>query len=639
MSLPRSDQVKRSLATLTLLQMGIRVSLVVLAVTILSYWHIVRTLESQTVDKLSKYIVERAQRESAVFELAESSQQVLKDIFLRAWEHARESAHEDYPKYFVTGDDGAVRTRKQWFTDGFNEQGLPTGSISGFVSPSAPVAEAPFRARLVLSYLLLERYGASYRNQFANLYVHMPENVNLVYWPGFPWGLEAQADLDMTVEEWMYIAFQQHNPQRETRWTGLYYDPTAKDWMVSCETPVDWQGQHLVTIGHDILLMKLFNRVFSDHLAGAYNFIVRADGRIIAHPNKQPELYAAKGELNVQDLQDPVLADLYQRLQEQVRQPQQSDPIFYHPASDAFIAHAPIQGPDWWFVTVYPKSLLSDSAKSTAQFILLLSVISLLVELVMLYLVMRRQVIEPLSHFVTASRRLGEGAFTAKDRLPIQRQDEIGLMARTFRAMGERIANYHQDLEQAVEDRTRQLKTITNQLQKANAELELMTYTDALTQVANKRRFDDSLQQEWNRAARNQTPLGLMILDIDYFKRYNDTYGHVQGDECLRQVASAVKQWANRSGELVARIGGEEFSVLQPNVSIEALKASARHVLEAIRALAIEHSDSEVSDRVTVSVGIAICIPGPGQSAIELVTAADDALYRAKSLGRDRLSD
>ena len=93
----------------------------------------------------------------------------------------------------------------------------------------------------------------------------------------------------MTREEWMTIAFQENNPGRDTRWTGLYFDPTARNWMVSCETPVDWQGRHLVTIGHDILLQELFERVFNDRIEGAYNFILRKDGRVIAHPDKRAE--------------------------------------------------------------------------------------------------------------------------------------------------------------------------------------------------------------------------------------------------------------------------------------------------------------------------------------------------------------
>ena len=154
------------------------------------YWHIVRTLESQTIDKLSKYIVERAQRESAVFLLAESSQATLKEVFLQSWQHSRDSAHVAFTDYFVPTGDGSVRIQRKWFDTGFNQQGMLTGSVSGFVSPKAPIEDPYFRSRLVLSYLLLERYGASYLNQFANLYLHMPENVNLVYWPGFPWGLE-----------------------------------------------------------------------------------------------------------------------------------------------------------------------------------------------------------------------------------------------------------------------------------------------------------------------------------------------------------------------------------------------------------------------------------------------------------------
>ena len=161
--------------------MGIRVSLVVLAVTVLSYWHIVSTLESQTIDKLSKYIVERAQRESAIFQLAESSQATLKDVFVQSWDHAQDKANQEFTEYFAPAGDGSVRTLRKWYEPGFNRLSMVTGSVSGFVSPSAPIEDPSFRSRLVLSYLLLERYGAAYQNQFANLYLHMPENVNLVY--------------------------------------------------------------------------------------------------------------------------------------------------------------------------------------------------------------------------------------------------------------------------------------------------------------------------------------------------------------------------------------------------------------------------------------------------------------------------
>ena len=620
--------------------MGIRVTVVVFAVTLLSYWHIVATLEDQTGDKLSKYIVERAQKESIIFELAESAQRNLKQVFLRSWQHSKDTANQQFTRYFTSGGDGEVRTHRKWFDSEFNADGLVTDSISGFVSPRAPIEDPMFRSRLVLSFLMLERYGAGYRDQFANLYLHMPENVNLVYWPGFPWGLEAKTDLDMTQEEWMSIAFQENNPARVTRWTGLYFDPTAQNWMVSCETPVDWEGQHLVTIGQDILLQELFDRVFNDRIAGAYNFILRPDGRIIAHPDKRAELNTAKGMLNVRDLNDPVLLSIYETLVDVYANGSSDSHIFEHTASDAFIAHAQIQGPDWFFVTVYPKELLVDSARSTAEFILVLSLFSLVVELLMLFLVLRRQVIKPLSHFVSVSDRIAEGDYNSgQDTLPIKRTDEIGLMARTFQAMTKRVANYQRDLEASVEERTHQLKTITAQLQKANEELEHLTYTDALTQTANKRRFDDSIHQEWNRAGRNETPLGLIMLDIDYFKRYNDTYGHVQGDECLRKLAAAVMQWANRSGELVARVGGEEFAVLLPNVSMEGMHQAGEHILQTVRSLKIEHRDSPICDHVTVSLGVAICIPGPGQTPKDLIRAADEALYRAKHQGRDQLSE
>ncbi|MEJ0036555.1 MAG: hypothetical protein WDO68_10780 [Gammaproteobacteria bacterium] len=131
------------------------------------------------------------------------------------------------------------------------------------------------------------------------------ENFNVVYWPGLPWGLNAAPDLDMTREEWMDVATQKNDPKRDLVWTGLYFDPTANDWMVSAEQPVDQDGRHLATLGLDILLNDLFQRVFDDHLAGTKNFIIRPDGRLVAHPDKVKELAAAKGVLDVHALRIP----------------------------------------------------------------------------------------------------------------------------------------------------------------------------------------------------------------------------------------------------------------------------------------------------------------------------------------------
>jgi diguanylate cyclase (GGDEF)-like protein/PAS domain S-box-containing protein len=173
-------------------------------------------------------------------------------------------------------------------------------------------------------------------------------------------------------------------------------------------------------------------------------------------------------------------------------------------------------------------------------------------------------------------------------------------------------------------------------LQAANAELEQLATLDGLTHVANRRKFDDYLAQEWQRAVRSQQPLSLILFDIDAFKCYNDTYGHPTGDACLIQIAQTVEATVERATDVVARYGGEEFVVVLPNTSLPGAVAIAEQIHQAIRALAIPHESSAVSSIVTISSGIASLVPTATGSPEELVASADRALYAAKQQGRDR---
>jgi len=163
-----------------------------------------------------------------------------------------------------------------------------------------------------------------------------------------------------------------------------------------------------------------------------------------------------------------------------------------------------------------------------------------------------------------------------------------------------------------------------------------LTLTDALTGIANRRSFNDAIQNEWRRCARSAMPLSLVMIDIDHFKRYNDAYGHQAGDACLKQVADTMLQCAGRSPDLLARYGGEEFVILLPQVDSPGAQTVAERILESVRALAIPHRMSSVSDAVTVSLGVATLMPDKGGSPEALVRCADDALYQAKKDGRNR---
>jgi diguanylate cyclase (GGDEF)-like protein len=172
-------------------------------------------------------------------------------------------------------------------------------------------------------------------------------------------------------------------------------------------------------------------------------------------------------------------------------------------------------------------------------------------------------------------------------------------------------------------------------LQHANLELERLANLDGLTKVANRRCFDEYLDQEWRRLTREQQPLSLILCDIDCFKAYNDYYGHLAGDTCLKQVAQTLEQSVRRPADLVARYGGEEFVVVLPNTPPEGASYVAERMRLAVENLKIAHAQSTAEQTITASLGISCQIPNTLSSGEELITAADRALYTAKAKGRN----
>ena len=215
-------------------------------------------------------------------------------------------------------------------------------------------------------------------------------------------------------------------------------------------------------------------------------------------------------------------------------------------------------------------------------------------------------------------------------------KDDLGDLARAFNSMVGEIRKAYDKLEMYTHDLEHKVKERTIHLEEANKKLQELSQVDGLTKINNRRYFDMRLDELWREYARLTHPISIILIDIDYFKKYNDSYGHQAGDNCLCAVATIIKNQVTRSSDVVARYGGEEFVVVAC-VDSDAAFMLAEKIRLAVEALSIEHKSS-VKGIVSISLGIASSIPSPNSNISDLINRADQALYKSKENGRDMIS-
>ncbi|MDG4555472.1 MAG: diguanylate cyclase [Candidatus Competibacter sp.] len=209
--------------------------------------------------------------------------------------------------------------------------------------------------------------------------------------------------------------------------------------------------------------------------------------------------------------------------------------------------------------------------------------------------------------------------------------DQVELVARLRYHSGAYVNKLQRD------EAYRALRASQLKLEELNMELRQLANLDGLTGLANRRFFNERYGEEWARAARKRAAIALIMLDVDHFKAFNDSRGHLEGDGCLKQVAGAIKQMVRRPGDLVARYGGEEFIAVLPETDGNGGAHVAENMRAAVENLAIPHEASSVGARVTISLGVASAVPSPGTDPSGLIKLADECLYQAKHQGRNRV--
>jgi signal transduction histidine kinase len=449
-----SRSLRSSLARATLLKMGACIAVVIALVTLFSYLHMLNTLRQQKHMQLAQYVSERGQREQVLFLLAEDNHAVLRKALEKRLRASRqEGPRARFDSLFVGLPDGTVRTR----LEGYDGTSMPCLFVPRGVS-----LDDELRRRILAAYDVLNQYGPAFHTRFTDTFITLTEGAHLSYWPDNPtYCQDAGATESLLTQEFFPPSRPESNPRRRTLWSGVYLEPISKLWMTTVSTPVDLEGHHVATLGHDVILEELIDRTLTEHLAGAYNMLVRDDGQLIAHPSLKPrQVQGEAGASPFDPKQEALLRDIFA----QVKQHTSGTLVRELPEHGQYIAVARMRGPGWNFITVLPASVVSQPAVLGARFILVLGVLSLLVELAILSWVLKT-VTRPLLSLAGASHRVAAGDFNVK--LDTSRQDELGQTASAFQHMVGEVQRREEALRQAnegLEQRGRELKEVHQKL-------------------------------------------------------------------------------------------------------------------------------------------------------------------------------
>lgn len=405
-----------------------------------------------------------------------------------------------------------------------------------------------------------------------------------------------------------------------------------------------WRGQTSIVMLRDIYLKannqlagSLFLGIKRDHFSEIFDDVDLGNGSRIYILDAHDGSLIAQGHDNTLDAD---VTDINPALLSEIRQTRQrglsTGSLLYE---NTFVnsptgskhgkfmtVFTKIAYTDWFVVNEIPYNSLVAEARDVRDKIILIGLLCLVCALLLSVLI-SRSISTPLKQLLGLMKEAGTGNFPT--HMAHEGRDELTVLSQKFSEMSHKISEEHEQLEQHVSERTQALEA-------ANLQLARLSTTDALTGIANRRRFDEVLAHEWSRAARLGQPLALGMIDIDWFKKYNDHYGHQAGDDCLRRAAGVFASCILRSSDMVARYGGEEFVFIAPGIDGDDALHIARHICATLQALALPHELSSFGC-VTASIGVAAMVPAEHEGPDALMMAADQAMYRAKEQGRNQV--
>ncbi len=448
------------IATKTLLHIAVWVSIVILLSTSVAFVHFRNNSETLYLAQIELYIKERLARERSIFLLAESNLEIIQRRFIQRFSAiSRQEYLTEFDQLFEQQKDNTWRNSARYLD--LNEY------AGNFIDDDTALTE-DIKKKAVLFFQIADQYGPAWQQQFANLYLIGRENFLSVYWPEVPWTQSVDTSIELMQEPY-YFKQKPSNDTRKPQWTDVYYDKVAGKWLISVIAPLDLYGEQIGTVGQDLLVNDMLGRTLTDTFPGAFNFIFTRSGRVIAHPDLVESIYAAEGQLTVQEANNGLLLQAYKQALKH-----NSQSVSDYESSDFYLAISHLAEPDWFMVVAYPKEAVASQAIEDAKIVLQLGLLSLLVVLALVYGVLRRQVSRPLHSFIHTVDTIADGG--SNIHLDQQCSEELNRLANSFLAMQKMVKDNMAQLNQEVSEKNvaqKELVQAHEALKEANDQLEL----------------------------------------------------------------------------------------------------------------------------------------------------------------------
>ncbi|EOS94918.1 diguanylate cyclase [Erwinia tracheiphila] len=620
----------KTVASQALLLAALRTTIVVMVVGSISYYFDYSTILKSSQAQLLVSTQQKIFRESLPFQEIIQTENNFLEEFKRLYSQENKAINYDsyFNEIFTRHEDGSWTQNSKMYDGYILQNGQYVYGTSATYSPQiAPDTDT--RKRFVLSYLLSYKYGGVLKNRFLNFYGVVPEKGFTIFQKediAKAFHYSGPDALDLSTYEFYSRGFSQKDDS--PIFTSIYYDFSNKAWMTTIAIPdvAPPGGKHKIMACVDLLLNNLMKRASEPEIKGTRSTVFEAtpQGKLISDDNYQKEIFSSQGNVSISSLK---IAGYYPLIDAVLND--RSGQVKLLNLESEIVAVGRIPWTPWAIAIHYPKSLLYKETLFNIKVIVYLSIATLVLELIILSSVLRNKITIPLNKLIALSATVipsKNGDATSQE---LNSKDEIVRLQYAYIDMMERVRKSQESLEDKINERTKALE-------QANQELFIISHTDPLTKIGNRRFFFNQGEDLLLKPDEIKSKILLAIIDFDYFKKYNDFYGHPQGDQCLMIVANILSENIDTHTDILARIGGEEFALIKTVPDDEEAQICIRKLCDSVSSSAIPHTASE-KGIVTISIGYVTEEYNKKITMDALMSKADRALYIAKNSGRNTI--